>query len=247
MSKVPGKVMGSWAQQERRRVPRQCSPPLRGGSRGARLLLPAAPPPRGAASAASAFHPGSRKSEVWGRGDLGTCCGLPDSTSCLSHPPTWRLSEGHEGQNCLDSGGTWRAQVQRWLSGHRYESVIVSPNTTAFYAHESCSPINSQTHQACRSPLPNKPALPSPVFPRGIKRDSSTKGWGESPRAGPERKHFRCLQGAAEHPGETAGRADRSRAVGRCSAPRSSNTKTKGASPREAFHRLLDPSPPRDR
>lgn len=75
MSKVLGKVMGSWTQQERQRVPHRCCPPLREGSQGS------PPAPQGASSvqgepavetatpgpgpkgwedeAASTFHPGS--------------------------------------------------------------------------------------------------------------------------------------------------------------------------------------------
>ena len=100
MSKVLGKVMGSWSQQERQRVPPSVlpAPPLRlsgfsGRSPRRRLYRERAPvetrnsesrPPRDGRM--RLLPPSIQAAEKYECRDLGTGCRLPDSTSSATQP-----------------------------------------------------------------------------------------------------------------------------------------------------------------
>lgn len=93
--------------------PLSTAPPLLGESpsRDRQLRVSAR---SGGIAAASTFHPAAPKSEVEGRGDLGTCCRLPDSTSSPTHLFGVKTPEG---QSFLDPGGKWKstgAELARW-------------------------------------------------------------------------------------------------------------------------------------
>lgn len=193
VSKVPGKVMGSWTPQESGKGSRGagcCSPrrrlPTGAGSRAAEQLRPRPP----------SIWTGRKVRGVGARG-LGEVQHLPLHRA--THSPPGRLSEGQEGREVAGTG----AELAEW-SQVRICLRSSLPNTAVFYAHTCCSPTNPQTPQACRSPLPKEAMLPAPLPPVAFRGTVAGRvGGGESPRAGAAKEALRMPPGlrAAEPPG----------------------------------------------
>lgn len=124
--------------------PPPASPALGGGSRGARAAHPGAAPPSGEPAVRTGLRTGRR---------------LPQA----AHPPRGhaKATRGRISWTRVGSGGH-RCRAGEVVTGPTRHSPSL-PDTTVFYAHKPCSPINSQTHRARRSPLPNKPTLPAPL------------------------------------------------------------------------------------